>query len=127
MDGTISSYDADTRYTISWAFDFTSICASEQREVRGGQCCPLVLPKIKTMVNNEVKTMGAKRKRGRAGQRVTHVNGFHPHISPHYYDGDESLQLSVTLGTPSTPTVLHHPEQHGLPTATSRTYVAHLP
>jgi len=37
------------------------------------------------MVNNEVKTMGAKRKRGRAGQRVTHVNGFHPHISPHYY------------------------------------------
>jgi len=41
------------------------------------------LPK-KTMVNNEVKTMGAKRKRGRAGQRVTHVTGFHPHISPHY-------------------------------------------
>jgi hypothetical protein len=26
LGGTISSYDADTRYTISWAFDFTSKC-----------------------------------------------------------------------------------------------------
>ena len=32
-----------------------------------------VLPKIKTMVNNEVKNMGAKHKCGRAGQRATHV------------------------------------------------------
>lgn len=89
-----------------------------------------MLPKIKTMVNNEVKNMGAKHKCGRAGQRATHVTLdwlSSPHLATHY-DGDESLQLSVTsLGTPSTPTVLHHPTQHGLPTATSRTYVAHLP
>ena len=72
MDGTISSYDADTRYTISWAFDFTSMCelAAKQRGACVGQSA--ALPK-KTRVNNEVKTMGAKRKRGRAGQRVTRM------------------------------------------------------
>ena len=90
MDGTISSYDADTRYTISWAFDFTSMCERaatiEQRGacVWGSPCAAAHCVPKKTMVNNEVKTMGAKRKRGRAGQRVTHVTGFHPHISPHY-------------------------------------------
>jgi len=87
LDGTISSYDADTRYTISWAFDFTSMCERAARCMCVGQsalCAAAHCVPKKTMVNNEVKTMGAKRKRGRAGQRVTHVTGFHPHISPHY-------------------------------------------
>jgi hypothetical protein len=38
MDGTISSYDADTRYTISWAFDFTSMCERAATIEQRGAC-----------------------------------------------------------------------------------------
>jgi len=79
-----------TRTTRSLGLSILPPCASEQRQlssevhVCGAVCAAAHCVPKKTMVNNEVKTMGAKRKRGRAGKRVTHVTGFHPHISPHY-------------------------------------------